>query len=321
MKEQNLPSFLLVFDEIQKINNWTAIVKRQWDQDTFNSTDVKLILIGSSRLFQQTDLTESLLGRFELLPMTHWPYQEMYEAFDISQNEYAWFGAYPGAIGLIHDEKRWMDYIAHSIVEPALSRDIFLLTRVDKPALLNNLLEFGCLNSGRILSYNKILGQIPDSGNTTTLTHYVRLLSEAGLLSGLEKFSNPASIRKNSSPKFIVNNTALSSALSRQTYESVYNDPVTWNRVIESAIGAHFINTAARDNVKVYYWNRGELEVNFVLERHGKIVAVELVHGNKPGGRGLNAFKKEFTPDKTYVVGSEGLSWREVLRINPGELF
>lgn len=322
MKEQNLSSFLLAFDEIQKINNWTEIVKRKWDQDTFNATDIKVVLIGSSRLFQQgVELSESLAGRFELIKMTHWPYQEMYEAFDVSQNEYAWFGAYPGAIGLIQDEKRWMDYIAHSIVEPSLSRDIFLMTRVDKPALLSNLFEFGCLNSGRIVSYNKILGQVPDSGNTTTLTHYVQLLSEAGLLAGLEKYSLPESLKKTSSPKFIVRNTALSSALSRRTYETVYNDPAIWTRVIESAIGAHLINAAPKDNVKIYYWNKGELEVNFVLEKQGKIVAIEVVHGGKPGGKGLAAFKKEFTPDKTYIIGGEGLSWREVLRISPAEFF
>lgn len=320
MKEQNLSSFLLVFDEIQKINNWTEIVKRQWDQDTFNQTDVKVVLIGTSRLFQQADLTESLAGRFELITMSHWPYQEMYEAFDISQNEYAWFGAYPGAIGLIHDEKRWMDYVAHAIVEPSLSRDIFLLTRVDKPALLNNLFEFGCIHSGQIMSYNKMRGQLPDSGNTTTLTHYTRLLSEAGLLTGLEKFSQPDSIRKNSSPKFIVKNTALSSALSRRTYESVINDQAIWTRVIESALGAHFINAGEKERVRVYYWNKGELEVNFILEKDGRIAAIELSHGKKPNGRGLRAFQKEFSPDKTYIVGSEGLSWREVLRINPSEL-
>ncbi len=55
-----------------------------------------------------------------------------------------------------------------------ISRDILLLSRVDKPALLRQLFRLGCDYSGQILAYNKMLGQLHDAGNTTTLAHWRR---------------------------------------------------------------------------------------------------------------------------------------------------
>ena len=61
--------------------------------------------------------------------------------------------------------------------------------RIDKPSLLKRLFEVGCHHSGQILSYTKIMGQLHDAGNTTTLSHYLHLLDTAGLLTGLEKYN------------------------------------------------------------------------------------------------------------------------------------
>ena len=86
------------------------------------------------------------------------------------------------------------------------------MTRVDKPALLRRLFQLGCLYSGQILSYQKMLGQLTDAGNTTTLAHYLELLSGAGLLTGLNKYSTQLIRQKGSSPKLHVMNTALMTA-------------------------------------------------------------------------------------------------------------
>ena len=79
--------FLIVFDEIHKINNWSEQVKKEWDADSFNDVNMKVVLLGSSRLLLKKGLTESLAGRFELLPMSHWSYQEMHEAFGFDINQ------------------------------------------------------------------------------------------------------------------------------------------------------------------------------------------------------------------------------------------
>ena len=161
-------SALLILDEIQKVPGWPESVKRLWDEDTGAKGDLHVVLLGSSPLLMQQGLTESLAGRFEILRATHWSFGEMHEAFGWSHEQYAYFGGYPGSAGLIDDQDRWTRYVLDSLVETSISRDILLMTRVDKPALLRRLFELGCVYSGRVLSYQKMIGQLQDVGNTTT---------------------------------------------------------------------------------------------------------------------------------------------------------
>jgi uncharacterized protein len=157
-------------------------------------------------------LTESLAGRFELLHLPHWSYSEMQAAFGWSLDQYIFFGGYPGAASLVRDEQRWRRYILDSLIETTIARDVLLQTRVDKPAMLRRLSELGCRYSGRVLSYTKMLGQLQDAGNSTTLAHYLDLLAGVGMVCGLQKFAGEAVRQRGSSPKLQVFNTALVSA-------------------------------------------------------------------------------------------------------------
>jgi len=208
--EQN--DAVLIIDEIRKIGNWSEAVKKEWDSDTAKQKSLKVILPGSSRLLLQQGLTESLAGRFESICIGHWSYREMKEAFDYTPDQHVWFGGYPGAASLIHDKSRWRRYMTDALIETSISKDILMLTRVDKPALMKRLFEIGCSYSGRILSFTKILSQLQDAGNTKTLAHYLRLLDTARLLCGLERYSPELVRRRATIPKFQVHNTALISA-------------------------------------------------------------------------------------------------------------
>lgn len=148
-----------------------------------------MVILGSSPLLVQRGLTESLAGRFEIIPVVHWSFSEMREAFGWEVDHYVFYGGYPGAADLIKEPQRWRRYLIDSLIETTVSRDIFLMTRVDKPVLLRRLFELGCLYSGQVLSYQKMLGQLQDAGNTTTLAHYLQLLEGAGLLKGLPKYA------------------------------------------------------------------------------------------------------------------------------------
>ena len=134
MNVQAAKEFILVIDEIQKIPNWSETVKRLWDKDTLNGTNIKVVLLGSSRLLLHKGLTESLAGRFETMYLGHWSFLEMEKAFNWNADQYAWFGGYPGGAELIEDEDRWKNYINNSLIETSVSKDILMLTRVDKPA-------------------------------------------------------------------------------------------------------------------------------------------------------------------------------------------
>jgi uncharacterized protein len=321
MKAQRSNEFILVIDEIQKINNWSEAVKRLWDKDSFNGVNIKLVLLGSSRLLMQKGLTESLAGRFETLYLGHWSFGEMKNAFDWNADQYAWFGGYPGAAELIEDEDRWKNYINNSLIETSVSKDILMLTRVDKPALLKRLFELGCQYSGQILSYTKIQGQLQDAGNTTTLSHYLHLLDTAGLLSGIEKFASNVIRKRSSSPRFQVHNNALLSAQMNDSFEKIVRKPAQWGHIVESAVGAHLINNSISHNYSVYYWRERNDEVDFIVERRGKTIALEIKSNDSQSGKGLELFNKRFKPEKSYLISNSSLSWQEFLKINPIELF
>ena len=304
MEQSKAEEFLLVIDEIQKIDNWSETVKLLWDTDTRNKKKLKVILLGSSRLLLQKGLTESLAGRFESTYMGHWS-----------------FGGYPGSASLINDEQRWKTYVQESLIETSISKDILMLTRVDKPALMKRLFELGCLYSGQILSYTKLLGQVHDAGNTTTLSHYLALLDTAGLLAGIEKYAPDIIRQRSSSPKFQVHNTALISAQRNELFKDVQAKPDEWGRMIESAIGTHLINHSLTEKYNLHYWRERNDEVDFVMERKGKVIGLEIKSGAAGTTAGMATFQKRFNPYKVLLIGNYGLPWQDFLQMNPAELF
>lgn len=321
MKASSYSEFLLVIDEVQKISGWSEVVKKLWDEDSREGFNIKVILLGSSRLMLQQGLTESLAGRFELLHIPHWSLKEMNQAFGWDEEMFAWFGGYPGSAKLIQDEQRWKNYVCDSLIETSISRDILMLTRIDKPALMKRLFELGCSYSGQILSYTKIQGQLQDAGNTTTLSHYLNLLETAGLLGGIEKFAADVIRKRSSSPKFQVFNNALLSSQRSETFSEIKGNPGEWGRIVESAIGSHLINLSVGKNHNVFYWRDRMNEVDFVLEKKGRLVAIEVKSTPSATKRGMDVFKSKFKPDKIYLVDNRSLSWKEFLTINPEDLF
>lgn len=312
---------ILIIDEIQKLDNWIEIVKEQWDFDTKENNNIKVILLGSSRLMIQKGLTESLAGRFEVTYVGHWSFSEMEEAFGWSINQYIYYGAYPGAASLIQEEERWKNYIKDSLIEASISKDILMLTRVDKPAVLKRLFELGCLYSGQILAYTKLLGELQNAGNTTTLSHYLTLLSDAGLLGATEKYAGNVIRKRASKPKFQVFNNALLTAQDDLTYEKANSDTKIWGRLAESAIGAHLLNNAITNNYTVYYWREKNDEVDFILERKKTLIALEVKTGRRAENNGMRVFAETFKPKKVLLVGTGGIGIETFLRMNPGDLF
>lgn len=305
---------VLVLDEIQKIPLWSETVKRLWDEDTASRMPLHVVILGSAPLLVQGGLTESLAGRFEIIPVTHWSYREMKQAFGWSVEQFVYYGAYPGAAPLIGDGERWRRYVLDSLVETTISRDVLLMQRVHKPALLRRLFEVGCLYSGRVLSYTKLLGQLQDAGNTTTLAHYLELLHGAGLLVGLGKYAGQSVRRRGSSPKFQVLNNALISAQAGLSFQQARQRSDHWGRLVESAVGATLVNACRGADLNVHYWAAANREVDFVLERAGELVAIEVKSGRRTGKLpGLAEFARQFNVKAKLLVGTGGVGLEEFL--------
>ena len=314
---------LLILDEVQKVPQWAEAVKRLWDEDTRRGLRLKVVLLGSTPLLVGKGLTESLAGRFEVLHTPHWSFSEIRDAFGWTLDQYLFYGAYPGAAPLIEQPARWARYILDSLIEPTISRDVLLLTRVDKPALLRALFELGCRYSGQILSYNKMRGQLYDAGNTTTLAHYLELLSAAGMLTGLRKYAGSTVSQRASSPKLQVLNTALMTAMEGLTFDQARTHRTFWGRLVESAVGSHLVNGAratsslafgpAGRGYDTFYWREANREVDFVVRAGRTLTAIEVKSGRVRNTQlGMDAFTRKFSPDRTLLVG-DGVGVEEFL--------
>ena len=310
LRQEATDTVILVLDEVQKAPGWSETVKRLWDEDTAAGRGLKLVLLGSAPLLIQKGLTESLAGRFEIVHLPHWAFREMRDAFGWSLATYIFYGGYPGAAPLIEDHERWSRYILDSLIETTISRDVLLLTRVDKPALLRRLFDLACGYSGQILSYNKMLGQLQDAGNTTTLAHYLDLLSGAGMVTGLQKYSGSTVRRRASSPKLLVLNNALITAPSGWTLADARPDRTYWGRLVESSVGAHLANAQADGSCRVWYWRDGNREVDFVVETARKrLTAIEVKSGLAARAhRGMEAFDRLYRPARKLHLGEGGIA-------------
>jgi predicted AAA+ superfamily ATPase len=306
---------VLILDEIHKIPGWSETVKRLWDEDTRTGRNLQVVLLGSAPLLIAHGLTESLAGRFETIPVPHWSFAEMQAAFGWTIDQFVFYGGYPGAAHLIGEPDRWRRYVVDSLIETSLARDVLLLSRVDKPALLRRLFELACRYSGQILSYTKMLGQLVDAGNTTTLAHYLDLLTGAGMVCGLPKYAGDIARSRASSPKLQVMNNALFSAYSGLTFAEARSDPEHWGRLVESAVGAHLANWAASGGGQLATWRERNAEVDFVVSQGRKVVAIEVKSGRAPEFHaGLTQFSSAFHPDRTILVGGDGIELETFLK-------
>lgn len=314
--------YILVIDEIQKVPNWSENIKKNWDQDSFHDVPIKVVLLGSAPISIQKGLSESLAGRFELIHLPHWNFTEMRDAFGFSLEEYIYYGAYPGSAGIIRDkEQRWRDYIKNSLIDSVISKDILSLSTILKPTLLRRVFELGSFYSGQILSYSKILGQLQDVGNTVTIAHYLNLLSISGLLGGIEKYSTNILSIKSSSPKFQVYNNALMTTQHSQTFDEAVNNPELWGRFTESSVGAFLLNESVNHRFKLHYWRDRQVEVDFIIERDGVVVAIEVKSNRASSYRVLEQFSKKFDRVRPLLVGKEGIPLQDFFQINFDDLF
>lgn len=320
MKISKKEEYLLIIDELHKINNWSEAVKKEWDADTFNDINLKVVILGSSRLLLKRGLTESLAGRYELIRVPHWSFKEMHDAFGMDLEHYIYFGGYPGMAEYISSETRWRRYIKDSIIAPAIEKDVLLTKIIYKPELMKRLFELGCSYSGEELALDKMLGQLHDAGNITTLAGYLTTLDESKLLCGLQKYASDDARKYNSVPKLMVYNTALFSVQKRMTFEKAYTTPKLWGRWVENAVGAYLLNQADEYDYKVYYWRDRDDEVDFIIEYNRQCIAIEVKSGINSKNKGLSVFRNKFRPVLSFVVGSNGIPIEEFLAGDIGGL-
>ena len=320
-RSNNWESAILVIDEIQKVSNWSEVVKKEWDDDSFNDRNIKVLLLGSSRVRLEKGLSESLAGRFEEIRMGHWSYVEMRDCFGWSLDQYIFYGGYPGAAPLVGDEDRFQQYIQSAIIDATINKDILMDTPIGKPALLRQTFELGAAYSGELLSLNKMLGSLQDAGNTSTLSGYLNLLAESGLLCGLQKYSIDMARRRASIPKLQVYNNALKTVYSPMPFNQAVLDRKSWGRIFESGVGAYLVSQAFVHRFDVFYWRERNDEVDFILRKKNSLVAIEVKGNAEKRTEGLDKFRELFKSTSSFIVGDGGIKSEEFMSTDLMKLF
>jgi hypothetical protein len=260
-------------------------------------------------------------GRFFLHRCPHWSYPECRDAFGWSLDEWIFFGGYPGAAEFRDSEVSWKRYVTDSLIETVLARDVLQMQHVAKPALLRHLFLLAAAYPAQILSYNKMLGQLQDAGNTTTLAHYLTLMETAFLVSGLQAYSKGQVRQRASSPKLILWNNALISALDTALFTDVQADPSRWGRLVENAVGLHLLNGLPPATYEVSYWRKGGEEVDFVVEQGRTLCAIEVKSGRGNKHAGLHRFQERYPGCRALVVGGGGMPLKTFFETPPVLLF
>lgn len=294
---------VLVVDEIQKVVRWSQAVKSLWDADRREDVPLKVFLSGSSSLLLHKGIEDSLMGRFELIRSPHWSLSECADAFGYSLDDYLYLGGYPGAARLSGDEGRWRSYLRDAVIEPTISQDVLQMEPIRKPALMRSLFRLGASYSGQELSYTKMVGQLQDAGNTVTIAHYLDLLGKAGILEALPKYDPKELVRRRSSPRLMVYDTSLMTALSEKGREGLLGEPDLRGCIVESAVGARLLARSGEEGFDLFWWREGNDEVDFVVERGESVSAIEVKGGNEAGQSGMAKFLSEHPTAKRLVVG------------------
>ena len=312
---------ILVLDEIQKVRGWSETLKYYWDQGRRSNYDIRLLVLGSSALLLQEGLTESLSGRFFLHRCMHWSFEECADAFGWNMRQWLYFGGYPGAAAFVKDEQQWKRYVSDSLIETVLARDVFQMSRIAKPALMRHLFALSATFPAQIFSYNKMLGQLQDAGNTTTLAHYLKLLESAFLVSGIEAYSKGQVRKRGSSPKLILWNNALINALSTKRFRDAVGDSAWWGRLVANAVGAHLCNSLSGVEYTITYWRKGDIEVDFVVTRGSKSWAIEVKGGRTGKLSGLEHFRRIYPDANALLVGEGGIPLEKFFKSDAGVWF
>ncbi len=280
---------LLVIDEIQKIDNWAEVIKSLWDSGRKKKLTLKCIFLGSSSLTLQKGLTESLLGRYELIQVFHWSYSESKKICkNLSFDQYCRLGGYPKSYDFLSDAKRVSSYIRESIVRNAIEKDILLNHTIKKPGLFKQTAEILAAYPSKEVSYTKLLGQLQEGGNVELIKHYLSLFEGTFLFKAIPKFVGVKS--KLSSPKILVLGQALIYALCPVEIDKGY--------LFENLVGAELLKWVD----ELFYWREGDYEVDFVARVNKTLYAIEVKSGRSKHSKSLNVFLAKYKNIKHLII-------------------
>ena len=285
---------LLVIDEVQKVHDWAETLKSLWDSSLKNKEKIKCIFLGSSSLNLQKGLNESLAGRFEIIYVHHWDFYESLKIVPtLTLERFLEVGGYPKAYDYLKNPKRFKSYIKESLVRNVIEKDILLNNNIKKPELFKQTIELLANYPSQEISYNKLLGQLQETGNVEIIKYYISIFESAFLVRSLQKYHAKATLTKASSPKILPTCGALVFALS-------FN-PIEKGRLFEMAVGNELFDIVDQ----LYYWKEENYEVDFIALFDKKLFAIEVKSGRNKHSKSLSVFMEKFPKAIPVIIDQD----------------
>ena len=146
------------------------------------------------------------------------------------------------------------------------------------------------------VSLQMLLGQLQESGNVSTIKHYLEIFEGAFLIKTPQKYSGSEIRKRGSSPKIIPLNTALIHAVHDPS--DVDTNPDWFGRVFEAAVGAEL----CRQFDSVTYWRDGKDEVDFIVQHKNQTFAIEVKSGRIRRTSGLAGFFTRYPESIPLII-------------------
>ena len=283
--------YLVLFDEIQKLNNWEDQLKVIYD--TFKN--IKLIISGSESLFIKWS-RETLAGRifeFKIEPLTFKEFLifkeiklkpiGLYER-DLKRlfNEFILTMGFPELDG-ISDKEIIRKYVKEGIVDKIVYRDFIKLFNVKDVSVVESLLNILMEEPGQLIEVSELAKELKISRQT--VSNYLSYLEDSFLIRKLYNFSKSRRKIERKLKKYYPAMVSVG-LLFR-------DDSFSKSKVFEWLI----VNQLKAE----YFWRDPYKNEVDVINADKKIVPIEIKYG-KLDTKGILSFMKKFRVNEGQIV-------------------
>lgn len=323
----------LILDEVQRVPEIFLVIKKIVDN---NRKPGKFILTGSANIFLLPKISESLVGRMEIIKLFPISLSEISESKDnfiekvISDNfsikssggpkndliEKILSGGFPEVIS--RKDKDRQNAWFNSYITTLIERDVRDITNIERLTDLPRLLKILASRVGTLLNFAEISrsASIPQ----TTLKRYITLFEALFLIYFVPTWSGNISKRAIKTPKLYFLDTGIAAYLIGFKRDKVLVDAPLWGKLLENFILTELLKQLSWSKIEgniFYYRTASAQEIDFIIERRdGKLIAIEVKSNNKVDKEDFKHIvsfsedvKKKFLRGIVFYTGEEFVSF------------
>ena len=282
-----------VIDEIQRAPDLILALKKAVDEDTRPG---RFLITGSVDLFRGAISPDSLAGRveaIELLPFSqaeisrHTAPGFLARAFtgdfpalketgrtaDLIARVVA--GGYPEALARTRPARRrnWLSAYARALT----TRDVAQIADISKTAELSRLLDHAAIAAGQTLNLSALAGALGVDGKT--VERWLTLLEQMFLIRRVPAWHNNHLKRLVKAPKLHFIDSGLLAVLQRVSEADIQRERSKLGPLLEGFVFSELAKLIGQGDDPVslsHFRDRDRVEVDFVLEKAGKVVGIEV---------------------------------------------